>query len=44
MTTPDDARISHERSMAAFTDLNRMIERQQQNGQTTAQNGVQERR
>jgi hypothetical protein len=34
-----DSVLSHERSVAPFADLNRIIERQQQNGQTTAQNG-----
>jgi hypothetical protein len=33
------ATISHERLMAAFADLNRLIEHQQQ--QATAHNGVQ---
>lgn len=43
MTTPGETFvISHERVMAAFADLNRMIERQQY-ARTTAQSGAQGR-
>lgn len=38
-----DCVISHELVMAAFADLNRMIEQQQQ-AQTTAQSGAQGQR
>jgi hypothetical protein len=40
MTAPDRV-ISHARVMAAFTNLNRQIERQQKQAQTAAQNAAQ---
>ena len=42
MSTPDNTHVvSHERLMAAFADLNRMINKQQQQPQTTALKPVQ---
>jgi hypothetical protein len=40
MSAPDRV-ISHAAVMAAFADLNRHIERQQKEAQTTAQNAAQ---